>query len=109
MARLCMTQKTSLGPTEFASLRDDPRFAGPAAADEFDALDEPRRHFTKVSSLPLLGLEYFHEYFDRYSAKEQMRISVLGMTSITARSLLNIAFRLNHTTRTAAATKKNVS
>jgi len=38
-----------------------------------------------------------------------IRLSVLGMTSITAPSLLNIAFRLNHTTRTAAATKKNVS
>jgi hypothetical protein len=23
--------------------------------------------------LPLLGLEYFHEYLDRYPAKEQMR------------------------------------
>ena len=34
-------------------------------------LSEPTRHFTKVSSLPLLGLEYFHEYLDRYSAKEQ--------------------------------------
>ncbi len=37
------------------------------------ALDQPRRHFTKVASLPLLGLEYFHEYLDRYLIKEQMR------------------------------------
>ncbi len=37
------------------------------------ALDQPRRHFTKVASLPLLGLEYFHEYLDRYLLKEQMR------------------------------------
>ena len=27
---------------------------------------------TKVSSLPLLGLESFHECLDRYSAKGQM-------------------------------------
>ncbi len=27
----------------------------------------------RVSSLPPLGLEYFHEYLDRYSAKEETR------------------------------------
>jgi hypothetical protein len=48
-----------------------------AAADESAALDQPGRHFTKVSSLPLLGLEYFHEYLDRYSKKEQMRRGLL--------------------------------
>ena len=32
----------------------------------------------KVSSLPLLGLEYFHEYLDRYSAREQMRRGFRG-------------------------------
>ncbi len=39
-----------------------PSLPGPAAADEPGTLDELRNHFTKVSSLPLLGLEYFHEY-----------------------------------------------
>jgi hypothetical protein len=42
-------------------------------AGEPSALDQRRRHFTKVSSLPLLGLEYFHEYLARYPAKEQIR------------------------------------
>ncbi len=50
-----------------------PRFTDLDVADEPRTLDELRKHFTKVSSLPFLGLEYFHEYLDRYSAKEQMR------------------------------------
>ncbi len=37
------------------------------------ALDQTTKHFTKVSSFPLLGLEYFHQYLDRYSTKGQMR------------------------------------
>jgi len=44
-----------------------------SAADEPGTLAQPRRYFTKVSSLLLLGLEYFYEYFDRYFTQEQMR------------------------------------
>ena len=44
----------------------------PAAADEADALNQSRKHFTKVSPLLLLDLEYFHKYLDRYFPKEQM-------------------------------------
>jgi len=47
----------------------DPRFKSilltilrPAAKNEPGTLDQSRRHLAKVSSLPLLGLEYFHEY-----------------------------------------------
>ncbi len=29
--------------------------------------------------MPLLGLEYFHKYLDRYSAKEQMRQALLDI------------------------------
>ncbi len=42
-------------------------------AGEPSTLDQPPRHFTKVASLPLLGLENFHQYLDRYPAKEQTR------------------------------------
>jgi hypothetical protein len=48
-------------------------YGGTLPALRDGTLDQPRKHFTKVSSLPLLGLEYLHEYLDRYSAKEQMR------------------------------------
>ncbi len=61
---------------EFEKLRFSkrrPSLPRPAAADEPGTIEQLRRHFTKVSSLPLLGLEYFHGYLDRYSAKGQMR------------------------------------
>ena len=50
-----------------------------SAADEPGALDQPRKRFAKVSSLPLLGLEYFHGYLYKYSAKEQMRKRLQGV------------------------------
>jgi len=57
----------------FGCLGNEPiRDKRPAAADESETLDSPKRHFTKASSGPLLGLEYFHEYSDRYLSKEQM-------------------------------------
>ena len=57
----------------------------------FLALDQRRRHFTKVSSLPLLGLEYFHEHFARYSAKGQMRKGFGGCArSVPARIQLQL-------------------
>jgi len=56
-----------------------PSLPRPAAADEPGALEQPKRHFTKVSSCPLLGLEYFQEYLDRYSVKEQMRKGLQGL------------------------------
>ncbi len=72
--------------TEYPRIRLPPRRPSlpRPAADEVRALDKPRRHFTKVSSLPLLGLEYFHEYLDRYSAKKIMRRGFRGC----ARSVL---------------------
>ena len=33
-------------------------------ADELRALDQTTKHFTTVSSLPLLGLKYFHKYLE---------------------------------------------
>ena len=60
------------------------------AADEPAALEQPKRHFTKVSSLPLLGLKYFHECLDRYSAKEQTRKGFSLPTSKTAFPYLSI-------------------
>ena len=33
----------------------------------------------KIFSLPLLVLEYFHKYLDRYLAKEQMRKAVASI------------------------------
>jgi len=74
-------------PTERAydPLRDDPRFHDLIAADEPGALDQPRRHFTQISSLPLLGLEYFHDYLDRYPAKEQTLRSLRGLCPKCAR------------------------
>jgi len=49
-----------------------PSLPRPAAADELGTVDQSRGHLAKVSSLPLLGLQYFHGYSDRYSAKEQV-------------------------------------
>ncbi len=49
------------------------RITDPAAADEPRTLAQLGRYITKVFPLPLLGLEYFHEYLERYSAKGQMR------------------------------------
>ncbi len=44
-----------------------------------------REHLAELSSLSLLGLEYFHEYLDRYSAKEQMRKGSKGLCLKCAR------------------------
>ncbi len=52
-----------------------------SVADESGALDYTTRHFTKVSSLPLLGLEYCHKHLDRYSTKGQMRKTLLDILS----------------------------
>ncbi len=62
-----------------------PSLPRPAATDEPGALDQPRRHLAKVSSCPLLGLEYFHGYLDRYSAKKQMRKGSRGLCPHCAR------------------------
>jgi len=68
-----------------------PSLPRPVAADEFDALDETRRYCTNVSSLPLLALEYFHEYLDRYFTKEQMRRDFRGCArSVPARIQLHL-------------------
>jgi len=33
-------------------------------ADELRSLDQTTKHFTQVSSLPLLGLKHFHKYLE---------------------------------------------